>query len=33
MISKDLLGCAAALNKGTSTNRLNIRRDALEASI
>ena len=33
MISKDLLGCATARNKGTCDNRVNIRRDALEASI
>lgn len=33
MISKDLLGCATARNKGTCDNRLNIQRDALEASI
>ena len=33
MISKDLLGCATARNKGTCDNRLNIRRDALETSI
>ena len=33
MISKDLLGCTTARNKGTCDNRLNIRRDALEASI
>ncbi|HWM82040.1 MAG TPA: recombinase family protein [Pseudolabrys sp.] len=33
MISKDLLGCATARNKGTCDNRLNIRRDALEKSI
>ena len=33
MISKDLLGCATARNKGTCDNWLNIRRDALEASI
>ncbi len=33
MISKDLLGCASARNKGTCDNRLNIRRDALEASV
>ncbi|WP_109671066.1 recombinase family protein [Roseicyclus mahoneyensis] len=33
LISKDLLGCATARNKGTCDNRLNIRRDALEASI
>jgi site-specific DNA recombinase len=33
MISKDLLGCAAARNKGTCDNRLNIRRDSLEASV
>ena len=30
MISKDLLGCATAHNKGTCSNRLNIRRDELE---
>lgn len=33
MISKDLLGCSTARNKGTCDNRVNIRRDALEASI
>jgi len=33
MISKELLGCAAARNKGTCDNRLNIRRDAFEASV
>jgi site-specific DNA recombinase len=33
MISKDLLGCAMARNKGTCDNRVNIRRDALEVSI
>ncbi len=33
MISKDLLGCASARNKGTCGNRMNIRRDALEASV
>lgn len=33
MISKDLLGCATSQNKGTCDNRLNIRRDALEASV
>jgi len=33
LISKDMLGCAASRNKGTCDNRLNIRRDALEASI
>jgi len=33
MISKDLLGCASARNKGTCDNRMNIRRDALEASV
>jgi len=33
MISKDLLGCASARNKGTCVNRVNIRRDALEASV
>ncbi|MGK9235799.1 recombinase family protein [Inquilinus limosus] len=32
-ISKDLLGCATARNKGTCDNRLNIRRDALERSV
>lgn len=32
-ISKDLLGCATARNKGTCDNRLNIRRDALEQSV
>lgn len=32
-ISKDLLGCTTARNKGTCDNRLNIRRDTLEASI
>ena len=34
-ISANLFGCAAARNKGpaTCTNRLNIRRDALEASV
>jgi site-specific DNA recombinase len=32
MISKDLLGCSTARNKGTCDNRLNIRRDSLEAS-
>ncbi|MEA2916089.1 MAG: site-specific recombinase [Bradyrhizobium sp.] len=30
LISKDLLGCAAARNKGTCNNRLKIRRDTLE---
>ncbi|WP_410723818.1 hypothetical protein, partial [Burkholderia sp. SIMBA_024] len=30
MISKDLLGCTNARNKGTCNNRLNIRRDTLE---
>lgn len=33
MISKDLLGCSTARNKGICDNRLNIRRDALEASV
>jgi site-specific DNA recombinase len=33
IISKDLLGCATSLNKGICDNRLNIRRDALEASV
>jgi len=33
LISADLLGCATARNKGTCSNRLNIRRDALEASV
>ena len=33
MISKDLLGCATSRNKGTCENRVNIRRDALEASV
>ncbi|ARQ02719.1 DNA invertase Pin-like site-specific DNA recombinase [Pseudorhodoplanes sinuspersici] len=33
LISKDLLGCATARNKGTCDNRMNIRRDVLEASV
>lgn len=33
MISKDLLGCSAARNKGTCGNFRNIRRDSLEASV
>ncbi|WP_372394604.1 recombinase family protein [Azospirillum sp. HJ39] len=33
MISKDLLGCSAARNKGTCGNLKNIRRDSLEASV
>ncbi len=33
MISKDLLGCGTARTKDTCANRLNIRRDALEASV
>jgi site-specific DNA recombinase len=33
MISKDLLGCATARAKGTCGNRLNIQRDAFEASV
>ena len=33
LISKRLLGCAAARNKGTCSNRLNIRIEVLEASV
>lgn len=33
LISEHLLGCATARNKGKCANRLNIRRDALEASV
>ena len=33
MISRDLIGCATARNKGTCDNRLNIRRDALEQRV
>jgi DNA invertase Pin-like site-specific DNA recombinase len=33
MISRDLVGCATARNKGTCDNRLNIRRDRLEARV
>ncbi|MHC1547987.1 recombinase family protein [Phyllobacterium sp. K27] len=33
MISKDLLGCFGARNKGICENRVNIRRDALEKSV
>ena len=33
MISKDLLGCGTARTKGACDNRLNIRRDALEAAV
>ncbi|REG46400.1 hypothetical protein EQ718_06545 [Paracoccus versutus] len=33
MISKDLLGCSTARNKGTCDNRMNIRRDELEARV
>ncbi|PWB83012.1 MAG: resolvase, partial [Methylocystaceae bacterium] len=33
MISKELLGCATARNKGTCQNRTNIRRDDLETSV
>ena len=33
VISKYLYGCATARNKGTCDNRLNIRRDVLEASV
>ena len=32
-ISAELFGCATARNKGTCDNRLNIRRDVLEASV
>jgi len=32
-ISANLFGCAAARNKGTCSNRLNIRREAIEATI
>ncbi len=32
-ISSNLLGCSTARNKGTCDNRLNIRRDVLEASV
>jgi hypothetical protein len=33
MISQTLMGCSTARNKGTCGNRLNIRREALEATI
>jgi DNA invertase Pin-like site-specific DNA recombinase len=33
LISRHHLGCAAAKDRGTCSNRLNIRRDALEASV
>ncbi len=33
MISKDMLGCTNSRSKGTCDNRLNIRRDTLEATI
>jgi site-specific DNA recombinase len=33
LISENLLGCANHKSKGTCTNRINIRRDALEASV
>jgi hypothetical protein len=33
LVSADLLGCATSRNKGTCDNRLNIRRDVLEASV
>jgi non-heme chloroperoxidase len=33
MISKDLLGCSTARNKGTCQNRFTIRRDVLEVSV
>lgn len=32
-MAKDLLGYSTARNKGTCDNRLNIRRDTLEASV
>jgi site-specific DNA recombinase len=32
-INANLFGCAAARNKGTCTNRINIRRDAIEAMV
>ncbi|PIW29656.1 MAG: resolvase [Rhodospirillales bacterium CG15_BIG_FIL_POST_REV_8_21_14_020_66_15] len=32
-ISKDLFGCSTARNKGTCSNRLNIRKDVLEATV
>ena len=33
MISADLVGCSTASNKGTCKNRMNIRRDRLEARV
>ena len=33
MVSADLVGCSTARNKGTCGNRLNIRRDQLEARV
>ena len=33
MISRDLVGCAAARNKGTCDNRLDVRRDRLEQRV
>ncbi len=33
MISADLVGCAAARNKGTCSNRVNIRRDRIEGRV
>ena len=33
MVSADLVGCSTAWNKGTCGNRLNIRRDRLEARV
>lgn len=33
MISKDLLGCSTARNKGTCDNRINIRREKLEEAV
>ena len=33
MVSADLLGCSTARNKGTCDNRVNIRRDQLEARV
>ncbi|MDE2467098.1 MAG: recombinase family protein [Alphaproteobacteria bacterium] len=33
MVSADLVGCSTARNKGTCDNRLNIRRDQLEARV
>jgi chorismate mutase len=33
MISADLVGCSTARNKGTCSNRLNIRRDRVEVRV